>query len=36
VTAEFAAKLRALDSKNSQDELSIEKFLTKSEEVFFD
>jgi alpha-1,3-glucan synthase len=30
------AKLRGLDSKNSQHELSIEKFLTKNEEAFFD
>ena len=36
MTADFVAKLRALDSKNSQNELSIEKFLTKSEEAFFD
>jgi alpha-1,3-glucan synthase len=36
VTADFVAKLRGLDSKNSQSELSIEKFLTKSEEAFFD
>lgn len=36
MTADFVAKLRALDSKNSQDELSIEKFLMKSEEEFFD
>jgi len=36
VTAEFIAKLRGLDAKNSQHELSIEKFLTKSEEAFFD
>ena len=35
VTADFIAKLRALDSKNSQNELSIENFLTKSEEAFF-
>ena len=33
---EFADKLRELDSKNSQQELSIEKFLTKREEAFFD
>ena len=36
VTADFVAKLRGLDSKNSQGELSIEKFLTKNEEAFFD
>jgi alpha-1,3-glucan synthase len=36
VAAEFVAKLRELDAKNSQNELSIEKFLTKSEEAFFD
>ena len=36
MTADFAAKLRGLDSKNSQGELSIEKFLNKSEEAFFD
>ena len=36
MTADFVAKLRALDLKNSQNELSIEKFLTKSEEAFFD
>ena len=36
MTADFVAKLRGLDSKNSQGELSIEKFLTKSEEAFFD
>jgi len=35
VTADFVAKLCALDSKNSQNELSIENFLTKSEEAFF-
>jgi len=36
VAAEFVEKLRGLDAKNSQGELSIEKFLTKSEEAFFD
>ena len=36
VTSDFVAKLRGLDAKNSQGELSIEKFLTKSEEQFFD
>ena len=36
MTAEFVAKLRSLDAKNSQSELSIEKFLIKSEEAFFD
>ena len=36
MAAEFVAKLRELDAKNSQKELSIEKFLTKSEEAFFD
>ena len=36
MAAEFVAKLRGLDAKNSQGELSIEKFLTKSEEAFFD
>jgi len=36
VVADFVAKLRKLDAKNSQDELSIEKFLTKSEGAFFD
>ena len=36
MTANFVAKLRGLDSKNSQNELSIKKFLTKSEEAFFD
>ena len=32
MTTDFVAKLRALDSKNSQNELSIENFLAKSEE----
>ena len=36
VTVDFVAKLRGLDAKNSQGELSIEKFLTKNEEAFFD
>ena len=36
MSAEFVAKLRGLDAKNSQTELSIEKFLIKSEEQFFD
>jgi len=36
VTAEFVTKLQALDATNSKHELSIEKFLTKSEEAFFD
>lgn len=36
MTAEFVAKLRGLDSKNSQGELSIEKYLMESEEQFFD
>lgn len=36
MAAEFVEKLRGLDAKNSQGELSIEKFLTKSEEAFFD
>jgi alpha-1,3-glucan synthase len=36
VTAEFVDRLQVLDAKNSQDELSIEKFLTKSEGAFFD
>lgn len=36
MAADFVAKLRGLDAKNSQGELSIEKFLTKSEEAFFD
>ncbi|KIL69786.1 glycosyltransferase family 5 protein [Amanita muscaria Koide BX008] len=35
VAAEFVQKLRMLDSKNSRHELSIEKFLIKSEEAFF-
>ncbi|GJE90808.1 apha amylase catalytic domain and glycogen synthase DULL1-like domain-containing protein [Phanerochaete sordida] len=36
VTADFATKLQTLNSHNSKHELSIEKFLTKSEEKFFD
>ena len=36
VTSDFASKLQALNSHNSKHELSIEKFLTKSEEAFFD
>ena len=36
MSAEFVAKLRGLDAKNSQTELSIEKFLIKNEEQFFD
>ena len=36
MTADFVAQLRGLNAKNSQNELSIEKFLTKSEEAFFD
>ena len=36
MTADFVAQLRGLSVKNSQGELSIEKFLTKSEEAFFD
>ncbi|KAJ7777588.1 modular protein with glycoside hydrolase family 13 and glycosyltransferase family 5 domains [Mycena maculata] len=35
VAAEFIQKLEILDSKNSEHELSIEKFLVKSEEKFF-
>lgn len=35
VAAEFVQKLQALNSKNSEQELSIEKFLVKSEETFF-
>ncbi len=35
VAAEFVQKLQILDAKNSQHELSIEKFLVKSEEAFF-
>jgi len=36
VASDFVAKLQALNSTNSKHELSIEKFLTKSEEAFFD
>jgi len=36
VTSDFVAKLQGLNSANSKHELSIEKFLTKSEEAFFD
>ena len=36
VASEFVAKLQGLNSTNSKHELSIEKFLTKSEEAFFD
>ena len=36
VTQDFVQKLQALNSHNSKHELSIEKFLTKSEEAFFD
>ena len=36
VSADFVAKLCGLDAKNSQNELSIKKSLTKSEEAFFD
>ena len=36
MTADFVAQLRGLNVKNSQNELSIEKFLTRSEEAFFD
>ncbi|OSX65248.1 glycosyltransferase family 5 protein [Postia placenta MAD-698-R-SB12] len=36
VAQEFAQKLQMLNSHNSKGELSIEKFLTKSEEAFFD
>ncbi|EAU88623.2 alpha-1,3-glucan synthase [Coprinopsis cinerea okayama7 len=35
VAAEFVQRLQHLDSKNSETELSIEKFLMKSEEAFF-
>ena len=34
--ADFDAKLRGLNAKHSQNEPSIEKFLTKSEEAFSD
>lgn len=36
VAQEFVAKLQNLSADNSKGELSIEKFLTKSEEAFFD
>ncbi|EMD38388.1 bifunctional glycoside hydrolase family 13 glycosyltransferase family 5 protein [Gelatoporia subvermispora B] len=36
VAQEFVQRLQMLDSHNSKTELSIEKFLTKSEEAFFD
>lgn len=36
VAHEFAQKLQTLSADNSKGELSIEKFLTKSEELFFD
>ena len=36
VASDFVSKLQALNSTNSKHELSIEKFLTKSEEAFFD
>ena len=36
MTVDFVAKLRGLDAKNSQGELSIEKFLTKNKEAFFE
>ncbi|KAI0950602.1 hypothetical protein AcV7_009015 [Taiwanofungus camphoratus] len=36
VAQEFVQKLQLLNSHNSKGELSIEKFLTKSEEAFFD
>ncbi|KAF9265419.1 glycoside hydrolase family 13/glycosyltransferase family 5 protein [Marasmius fiardii PR-910] len=35
VTAEFVQKLQALNAKNSEHELSIERFLTRNEEAFF-
>ncbi|KAJ7285792.1 modular protein with glycoside hydrolase family 13 and glycosyltransferase family 5 domains [Mycena rebaudengoi] len=35
VASEFVQKLQALNAKNSEHELSIEKFLMKSEEAFF-
>ncbi|KAK1236528.1 hypothetical protein PQX77_000221 [Marasmius sp. AFHP31] len=35
VTAEFVQMLQSLNAKNSPNELSIEKFLVKSEEAFF-
>lgn len=36
VAHDFVQKLQMLNSHNSKHELSIEKFLTKSEEAFFD
>ncbi|KAI0079915.1 glycoside hydrolase family 13 and glycosyltransferase family 5 protein [Panus rudis PR-1116 ss-1] len=36
VVHDFVSKLQTLNSHNSKHELSIEKFLTKSEEAFFD
>ncbi|KZV90231.1 glycoside hydrolase family 13 and glycosyltransferase family 5 protein [Exidia glandulosa HHB12029] len=36
VAQAFAARLQYLDANNSKGDLSIEKFLTKSEEAFFD
>ena len=36
VSSDFVSKLQALNSCNSKHELSIERFLTKSEEAFFD
>ena len=36
VAQDFVQKLQMLNSHNSKHELSIEKFLTKSEEAFFD
>ncbi|KAE9409703.1 modular protein with glycoside hydrolase family 13 and glycosyltransferase family 5 domains [Gymnopus androsaceus JB14] len=35
VAADYIQKLQALNAKNSEHELSIEKYLTKSEEAFF-
>lgn len=35
VTSKFVLKLQLLDAKNSEQELSIEKYLVKSEEAFF-
>ena len=36
VASDFISKLQSLNATNSKHELSIEKFLTKSEEAFFD
>lgn len=36
VAQEFVAKLQSLSAENSKGELSIERFLIKSEEAFFD